>query len=124
MKKYVPFVKRIETTKTDVCKRIGFPESWPSKRKTEKNKAKAAQVETNSSRILGLSSKHYQKLIKHFSKEETSDKKVPRVNMAGKVELNDAWIVESRATKHKTCNKEQHESITSSFLKAPITIPN
>nr|KAJ0216060.1 hypothetical protein LSAT_V11C300142130 [Lactuca sativa] len=109
----------------DGCfKKIGYPEWRTGKGKIERNKTKATYVETNTSPISGLSSEQYQKLIKHFSKEEISDNEVPKVNMVGKVELDDAWIVDSGATEDITCNKGLFTNIRSEFLETPVTIPN
>ncbi|KAL7607530.1 hypothetical protein Lser_V15G19588 [Lactuca serriola] len=54
----------------DGCfKRIGYPDWWPNKAKQEKNKTKAAFVDSGTSPIPGLSNEQYQNLIKHFSKD-------------------------------------------------------
>lgn len=44
--------------------------------------------------------------------------------MVGKVELDDAWIVDSGATEDITCNKGLFTNIRSEFLETPVTIPN
>lgn len=44
--------------------------------------------------------------------------------MAGKVEVDDAWIVDSGEIEHITRNKELLENIISGFLETLVTIPS
>lgn len=109
----------------DGCfKRIGYPDWWPSKTKQDKNKTKAAFVESTTSPILGLSNEHYQKLIKHFAKDEPRYNITPTINMVGKVEIDDVWVVDSGATEHITYQHELLENKTSNPSEPSVTIPN
>ena len=84
--------------------RIGYPEWWPGKTKGDKGRARAACIETGSSPIPGLTNEQYEVFVKHFadsnkaSKEETQ----PAANMAGKLNQDRDWVVDSGATEHIT----------------------
>lgn len=81
-------------------------------------------VEAGASPIPGLSNEQYQKLMKHFAKEGSKDNTTPTVNMVGKVEINDAWLIDSGATEHITYKHELLNNRTSNTLELSITIPN
>nr|GEV01510.1 hypothetical protein [Tanacetum cinerariifolium] len=88
-------------TRDGCFKQIGYPEWW-SWKKQEKEKAMAACVE---------------------NKETRSD--APRsANMAGKVNCNDKWIVDSGFTEHITHIIDILEGRTVSANETPVTIPN
>lgn len=62
--------------------------------------------------------------MRHFTKEGSKDNTNPTVNMAYKVEINDAWVVDSGATKHKNYKHELLKNRTSNTLEPSVTIPN
>lgn len=44
--------------------------------------------------------------------------------MAGKINCDDAWVVESGATEHITCIQELIQNITKNPFEPLVTIPN
>ncbi|KAI3759425.1 hypothetical protein L6452_07232 [Arctium lappa] len=107
-------------------KKIGYPEWWPGKGKKEKGRPKAAWVDAESSPIPGLTSEQYQRLIKHFSNERnnTTDGMTSTANMAGNIDKDETWIVDTGATKHMTGNDILLEDKVGSNGETPVVIPN
>ncbi|KAJ8764921.1 hypothetical protein K2173_010386 [Erythroxylum novogranatense] len=68
-------------------KRIGYPEWWPGKGKTEKSKPRAALVESEESPVTGLSKEQYQQFLHLFAEKNPSKQggAGPMVNMAGRL---------------------------------------
>lgn len=74
-------------------------------RKTRKDKPKAACIDAEQSLIAGLMVVQYQKFVKHFAKEEGNvrNNTTPTINMAGKLDQKNVWVIDSGATEHITC---------------------
>ncbi|GJU96935.1 hypothetical protein Tco_1326206 [Tanacetum coccineum] len=68
----------------------------------------------------------YERFLKHFAHEETNTKSgAPQTtNMAGKINQNDSWIVDTGSTKHMTNRIDILEDVISSINEEPVTIPN
>ncbi|KAI3681211.1 hypothetical protein L6452_35996 [Arctium lappa] len=111
----------------DGCfKRIGYPDWWSGKEKKEKLKPKAACVEIGSRPIPGLTDEQYQLFVKHFREETkvTSNEASPVVNMAGRIEPHNGWVVDSGATEHITHKSDFLENEVTKSKEAPVIIPN
>lgn len=68
--------------------------------KREKTKPKAACIDAKQNRIAGLTVEQYQKLVKHFAKEERNRRNNTKstINMDSKLNQNNNWVIDSGAT--------------------------
>ncbi|GJU66909.1 putative RNA-directed DNA polymerase [Tanacetum coccineum] len=108
--------------KRDGCfELIGYPEWWPGKAKVDKEKRKAAYIETEPS-LAGLTEAQYQVLMKHFTGSEGGP--IRKANMDGKHDKNSDWNVDSGSTEHIVHNLESLENGTRTIREAPVMIPN
>ncbi|KAK1416343.1 hypothetical protein QVD17_32133 [Tagetes erecta] len=106
----------------DGCfKRIGYPEWWPGNGKKDKPKPKAATVEIGPCPIPGMTEEQYKSFLKLFSRNQ--DEPVV-ANMAGRINTDCEWVVDSGATEHITHQKNLLKNLTVDALERPVTIPN
>lgn len=106
----------------DGCfKRIGYPEWWPGKGKGDKSRPKAALVETKICPIPGMTEEQYASFLKLF---EGSKVEPVVANMAGRMKVDEGWVVDSGATEHITCKGHLLQNLNMSMIKRPVTIPN
>ncbi|KAI3667046.1 hypothetical protein L6452_42088 [Arctium lappa] len=113
-------------TKDGCFKIIGYPDWWPGKEKKEKSKPKATSVEIGSSPIPGLTDEQYQLFVKHFREEAkvTSNEASPVVNMAGRIEPHNGWLVDSGGIEQITHRSDFLENEVTKSKEAPVIIPN
>lgn len=122
----------------DTCyELIGYPPDW-RKGSRDNNKRnghqkerrpppRAAQVETESSPIPGLTNEQYGKFLEFFhSENERSMPPVdaPIANMAGKLPFTRPWVIDSGATEHITCDDKILSNQTTTGVGLPVKIPN
>ncbi|KAI3722511.1 hypothetical protein L2E82_33550 [Cichorium intybus] len=109
----------------DGCfKRIGYPEWWPGKGKTDKDKPRAACIDA--SPIPGLTENQYKAFLKHFGEENKheNEETIPVANMTGRSSDDDDWVVDSGATEHTTYRADILTNKTKRNFERPVVIPN
>lgn len=85
-----------------------------------------ACVETVSSPIPCLSDEQYQVFVKHFREEAkvTNIEASPTVNVVGRIEYHNGWLIDSGATKHITHRSDFLENKVTKSTEAPVIIRN
>ncbi|XP_051136620.1 uncharacterized protein LOC127255216 [Andrographis paniculata] len=103
-------------------KLIGYPEWWPEK-KSEKTKAKASCVETETCTIPGLTYKDYQLFLKQFSGSANGKSAKPVANMAHKEDIEGEWIIDSGCTEYITHLPHVLDNKKATSLEELVVIP-
>ncbi|PWA82672.1 GAG-pre-integrase domain, Gag-polypeptide of LTR copia-type [Artemisia annua] len=105
---------------------IGYPDWWPGKGKQDKAKPSAACVDAEKSPIAGLSDSQYQQFLKFFGNKEgaNAEESGPKANLAGNIDKEGKWIVDSGATEHITHNDSLLKNKRKRGYEQPVTIPN
>ncbi|OMO75305.1 Integrase, catalytic core [Corchorus capsularis] len=126
-------------TKDQCYEIIGYPAGWRKNLRDKKEKGgqtvnhrtfpKAAQVESEMTSIPGLTQAQLAKLVQFLNVDGESSKQTQRsttsaVNMAGKIETDKSWVIDSGATDHITNNGELLAEIEKAIGGSPVTIPN
>ncbi|KAD6454783.1 hypothetical protein E3N88_09489 [Mikania micrantha] len=103
-------------------KRIGYPDWWQGKGKKEGVKPKAAFVDTVSSPVPGLTDEQYGQFLKLVSGDKEATSHI--ANMAGTLNVDGNWAMDSGATEHMTYDKELLENFTIDVNEPPVTVAN
>ncbi|OMO64840.1 Integrase, catalytic core [Corchorus capsularis] len=129
--------QKVGHTKEQCYEIIGYPTRKNLRDKKEKGGQtvnhrtfpKAAQVESEMTSIPGLTQAQLAKLVQFLNVDGESSKLTQRsttsaVNMAGKIETDKSWVIDSGATDHITNNGELLAEIEKAIGGSPVTIPN
>nr|GEV80437.1 putative Gag-polypeptide of LTR copia-type [Tanacetum cinerariifolium] len=109
--------KKITVTRQEV----GYPDWWLGK-KDDKEKPKAAYVETGTSLIPRLNEGQYQEFVKFCSHSSNNVEAKHEANMAAN--KDDVWVVDSGCTKYITHKSNLLENKKDTSNEAPVVIPN
>lgn len=123
-KQYCTFCSKEGHNRDGCFKIIGYPDWWPGKK--DKPRTKATCVELGPSPIAGLTDEQYHLFVNHFKEENVVDSKntQPMAHMAGKIDSNYEWVVDSGATEHITHRIDFLENVTKNPKETPVVIPN
>lgn len=112
---------------------IGYPANWHkgmrerSNHKGQNLGPKAAHIGSEKGTSAGLTQSQMNKLMQLLNSdvEKSGESSAnPTVNMAGKLEHNETWVIDSGATYHIVNNSTLLSKIEEGCVSYPVTIPN